>query len=146
MTSPTSRALLVVALSGAPRLTDLWAQSELWVCYLCFSGSGGWEGTELGGFVARGAGRAITPCLCLVQLHALSHRPQQLELGLRAKDFPSQALGLGHMLMSTVIRFSVYHPLEKEMATHSSVLAWRVPGMGEPGGLPSLGSHRVGHD
>ena len=34
----------------------------------------------------------------------------------------------------------------KEMATHSSVLAWRIPGMGEPGGLPSLGSHRVGHD
>ena len=37
-------------------------------------------------------------------------------------------------------------PLEKEMATHSSVLAWRVPGMGEPGGLPSMGSHRVGCD
>ena len=36
--------------------------------------------------------------------------------------------------------------LEKEMATHSSVLAWRVPGMGKPGGLPSLRSHRVGHD
>ena len=38
------------------------------------------------------------------------------------------------------------HALEKEMATHSSVLAWRIPGTGEPGGLPSLGSHRVGHD
>ena len=37
-------------------------------------------------------------------------------------------------------------PLEKEMAAHSSVLAWRIPGTGEPGGLPSLGSHRVGHD
>ena len=37
-------------------------------------------------------------------------------------------------------------PLEKGMATHSSVLAWRIPGMGEPGGLPSMGSHRVGHD
>ena len=36
--------------------------------------------------------------------------------------------------------------LEEEMATHSSVLAWRIPGMGEPGGLPSLGSHKVGHD
>ena len=36
--------------------------------------------------------------------------------------------------------------LEKEMATHSSVLAWRIPGMAEPGGLPSMGSHRVGHD
>ena len=37
-------------------------------------------------------------------------------------------------------------PLEKEMATHSSVLAWRIPGTGEPGGLLSMGSHRVGHD
>ena len=39
-----------------------------------------------------------------------------------------------------------FHALEKEMATHSIVLAWRIPGMGEPGGLPSMGSHRVGHD
>ena len=39
-----------------------------------------------------------------------------------------------------------FHALEKEMATHSSVLAWRIPGTGEPGGLPSIGSHRVGHD
>ena len=38
------------------------------------------------------------------------------------------------------------HALEKEMATHSSVLAWRIPGTGEPGGLPSIGSHRVRHD
>ena len=41
---------------------------------------------------------------------------------------------------------SHFHTLEKEMATHSSVLAWRIPGMGEPGGLLSMGSHRVGHD
>ena len=39
-----------------------------------------------------------------------------------------------------------FHALEKEMATHSSILAWRIPGMGEPVGLPSMGSHRVGHD
>ena len=39
-----------------------------------------------------------------------------------------------------------FHALEKEMATHSSVVAWRIPAMGEPGGLPSMGSHRVGHD
>ena len=39
-----------------------------------------------------------------------------------------------------------FHALEKEMATHSSVLAWRIPGTGEPGGLLSMGSHRVGHD
>ena len=38
-----------------------------------------------------------------------------------------------------------FHALEKEMATHSSVLAWRIPGTEEPGGLPSMGSHRVGH-
>ena len=39
-----------------------------------------------------------------------------------------------------------FHALEKEMATHSSVLVWRIPGTGEPGGLPSTGSHRVRHD
>ena len=39
-----------------------------------------------------------------------------------------------------------FHALGKEMATHSSVLAWRIPGTGEPGGLPSMGSHRVRHD
>ena len=39
-----------------------------------------------------------------------------------------------------------FHALEKEVATHSSVLAWRIPGTGEPGGLPSMGSHRVSHD
>ena len=39
-----------------------------------------------------------------------------------------------------------FHALDKEMATHSSVLAWRIPGTGEPGGLPSMGSHRVRHD
>ena len=39
-----------------------------------------------------------------------------------------------------------FHALEKEMATHSSVLAWRIPGTGEPGGLPSMVSHRVGHN
>ena len=39
-----------------------------------------------------------------------------------------------------------FHALEKGMVTHSSVLAWRISGTGEPGGLPSMGSHRVGHD
>ena len=39
-----------------------------------------------------------------------------------------------------------FHALEKEMATHSSVLAWRIPGTAGPGGLPSMGSHRVGQD
>ena len=39
-----------------------------------------------------------------------------------------------------------FHTLEKALATHSSVLPWRIPGTGEPAGLPSMGSHRVGHD
>ena len=39
-----------------------------------------------------------------------------------------------------------FHALEKEMATHSSVLAWRIPEVAEPGGLPFMGSHRIGHD
>ena len=39
----------------------------------------------------------------------------------------------------------LFHALEKEMAAHSSTLAWKMPGMGEPGWLPSMGSHRVGH-
>ena len=48
--------------------------------------------------------------------------------------------------LSNFTLFFHFHALEKEMATHSSVLAWRIPGTGEPGGLPSMGSHRVGHN
>ena len=48
--------------------------------------------------------------------------------------------------VSDFIWTSHCHALEKEMATHSTVLAWRIPGTGEPGGLPSMGSHRVGHN
>ena len=52
-----------------------------------------------------------------------------------------------HVLSGTQDSFlAAPNALEKEMATHSSVLAWRIPGTGEPGGLPSVGSHRVGHD
>ena len=46
----------------------------------------------------------------------------------------------------TSLSLFTFPALEKEMATYSSVLAWRIPGTGEPGGLPSMGSHRVGHD
>ena len=59
---------------------------------------------------------------------------------------------MGHSILTTqystakYIYIHVITPLEKEMATHSSVLAWRIPGTGEPGGLLSMGSHRVGHD
>ena len=52
----------------------------------------------------------------------------------------------GRTQLSDFIFTFHFHALEKEMATHSSVLAWRVLGTGEPGGLLSLGSHRVGHD
>ena len=52
----------------------------------------------------------------------------------------------GGTQLSNFIFIFHFHALEKEMATHSSVLAWRIPGTGEPGGLPSMGSHRVGHD
>ena len=48
--------------------------------------------------------------------------------------------------LSRFTLFFHFHALEKEMATHSSVLAWRIQGRGKPGGLPSMGSHRVGHD
>ena len=51
----------------------------------------------------------------------------------------------GHQQLDTTERLH-FHALEKEMATHSSILAWRIPGMGEPGGLMSMGSHRVRHD
>ena len=58
--------------------------------------------------------------------------------------------GRGYMrnlcTLLSVLRKPKTVPLEKEMATRSSVLAWRIPGMGEPGGLLSMGSHRVGHD
>ena len=52
---------------------------------------------------------------------------------------------MGSLLSDFIFTFHFY-ALEKEMATHSSVLAWRIPGMGESSGLPSMGSHRVGHD
>ena len=56
-----------------------------------------------------------------------------------------QSMGLLRVGQDFTFTFH-FHELEKEMATHSSVLAWRIPGTGEPGGLPSMGSHRVGHD
>ena len=52
----------------------------------------------------------------------------------------------GQTWLSDFTFTSHFHALEKEMATYSSVLAWRIPGTGEPGGLPSMGLHRVGHD
>ena len=57
------------------------------------------------------------------------------------------SLRVGHDWATSLSLFTFhFHALEKEMATHSSVLAWRIPGMREPGGLPSMGLHRVRHD
>ena len=57
-----------------------------------------------------------------------------------------QGVAKSRTRLSDFIFTSHFHALEKELATHSSVLAWRIPRMGEPGELPSMGSHRVGHD
>ena len=72
---------------------------------------------------------------------------------LPGKSYGRRSLvGCSHGVTKSQIRLSDFtftfhfHALEKEMATHSSVLAWRIPGTGEPGGLPSVGLHRVGHD
>ena len=56
-------------------------------------------------------------------------------------------LNQGHRILSGHAEINcIYVALEKDRATHYSVLAWRIPGTGEPGGLPSMGSHRVGHN
>ena len=63
--------------------------------------------------------------------------------------WPSVLQSMGSQSQTRLSDFTFtfhFHALEKEMATHSSVLAWRIPGIGEPGGLPSMGLHRVGHD
>ena len=57
-----------------------------------------------------------------------------------------QGVDEGRTRLSDITFTFHFHALEKEMATHSSVIAWRITGMGEPGGLLSMGSHRVGHD
>ena len=61
---------------------------------------------------------------------------------------PGRLQSMGSLELTRLSDFTFtfdFHALEKEMATHSSVLAWRIPGTGEPGGLPSMGSLRVGH-
>ena len=67
----------------------------------------------------------------------------------RLQSMESRRVRHTHRLSRTLSEFTFtfhFHSLEEEMATHSSVLAWRIPGTGEPGGLPSMGSHRVRHD
>ena len=67
-------------------------------------------------------------------------------MGLLLSLFPFLPLSFPHRSQQFNLGGAIRWGLETEMATHSSVLAWRIPGMGEPGGLPSMGSHRVGHD
>ena len=65
------------------------------------------------------------------------------------KEEPGRLQSMGSQSRTRLSDFTFtfhFYALEKEMATHSSVLAWRIPGTGEPGWLPSVGSHRVGHD
>ena len=102
-------------------------------------------------------------CVCMCVLYVCISIPA-LEIGSSEQLFPLQysclenSMDRGawwaavHGVAKSQIQLSDFtftfhfHALEKEMATHSSVLAWRIPGTGEPGGLPSMGSHRVGHD
>ena len=82
---------------------------------------------------------AFTLSLDTVLLPGKSHRQRSLKAAVHGV-----AEGWARLSDFT---FTFHFPaLEKEMATHSTVLAWRIPGMGEPGGLPSMGSHRVGHN
>ena len=64
----------------------------------------------------------------------------------RLQSMVSRRVGQSWTRLSDFTFTFHFHALEKEMATHSSVLAWRMPGTGEPGGLPSMGSRRIGHD
>ena len=61
---------------------------------------------------------------------------------------PGRQQSIGSLRVGPDFSLSLFtfHALEKEMVTHSNVLAWRIPGTGKPGGLPSVGLHRVGHD
>ena len=61
-------------------------------------------------------------------------------------NIPIYGCTMTYYLIYLLLMAFHFHALEKEMATHSSVLAWRIPGMGKPGGLLSMGSHRVRHD
>ena len=73
-------------------------------------------------------------------------RLQELVMDREAWLAPVHGVTKSWTLLSDFTFTFHFHALEEEMATHSSVLAWRIPGTVGPGGLPSVGSHRVGHD
>ena len=76
----------------------------------------------------------------------ISTKLPQVKVTRRASLVAQSLKHLPEMRETWVPSLGQEDPLEKEMATHSSVLAWRIPGTAEPGGLPSMGPHRVGHD
>ena len=85
-------------------------------------------------------------CTCVPHPETLSHIPPYAIPQGGPSALALSALFHASNLDWWSISQTVIYMLEKEMATHSSVLAWRIPGMGEPCGLPSMGSHKVGHD
>ena len=83
---------------------------------------------------------------CLLKLFSLSLKKKTNPMDGGAWKAAVHGVARSRTRLSNFTFAFHFHVLEKEMATHSSVLAWRIPGMGEPGGLPSMGSHRVRHD
>ena len=87
-----------------------------------------------------------------LSLYSNSHMTTRKTIALTRCTFVGKVMSLLFNMLSRFVILSdftftfYFHALEKEMVTHSSVLAWRIPGMGEPDWLPSMGSHRVGHD
>ena len=89
----------------------------------------------------------LWPHLALItSLESISPNTATLEVRASKYEFRGGKVDTNIQLLTTCKWRMLRWILEKEMATHSSVLAWRIPGTGEPGGLPSMGSHRVRHD
>ena len=101
---------------------------------------------------ARATGTSRVQTLCPLLPAASWRSPSACRASSSTSPLPTHLLLGGLLSRAPDLADSIppAHPagdaLEKEMATHSSVLAWRIPGLGEPGGLPSLGSHRVRHN
>ena len=126
MGCPPWRAKLRPA--GEPRTT--FQTAPLW---LCLGSRRNWVHTVVSVCLSR---------LCTPACNFLQPKPLVTEE-------PGRLQSMGSLSRTRLSDFTFtfhFHALEKEMATHSSVLAWRISGTGEPGGLPSMGSHRVGHD
>ena len=124
---------------GQPFLSQIWSsclQSPFWL--MIFLGD-----PSLHPLPDLPFARASLCTLCLLFVFASFHFLRAMVPGL--KNFRVR-LAEGRTRLSD-FSFTFHFPaLEKEMSTHSSVLAWRIPGTGEPDGLPSMGSHRVRHD